>query len=83
MKEIERLTADRFKPTITDMWRSFCRHAVDVENEYMEKDGPLTWVCIGIQECSPSSMAGHSRIHPRTVPVALIQPFSIEHSLTC
>lgn len=23
------------------MWRRFCRHVVDVENEYIEKDGIL------------------------------------------
>ena len=38
MKEIERLTPDGFKHTTTDVWRQFCRHVVDVENEYVRKD---------------------------------------------
>ena len=24
---------------MTDMWRNFCRHVVDIENDYFEKDG--------------------------------------------
>ena len=39
MKETERLTVDGFKHTTTDMWRNVCRHVVDVENGYTEKDG--------------------------------------------
>ena len=39
LKEVSRLTADGFKHTTTDMWRNFCRHVVDVENRYIEKDG--------------------------------------------
>ena len=39
LKEIERLTPEGFTHTTTDMWRSFCRHVVDVENKYIEQDG--------------------------------------------
>lgn len=39
MTETKQLTIDRFKHTMTDMWRSFCRHLVEVENEYFETDG--------------------------------------------
>ena len=39
MTEIQRLTPERFTHTTTDMWRGFCRHVVDVENDYFEKDG--------------------------------------------
>ena len=37
--EVERLTPEGFKHTTTEMWRHFCRHVVDVENEYFEKNG--------------------------------------------
>ena len=37
--EVERLTPEGLKHTTTEMWRHFCRHVVDVENEYFEKDG--------------------------------------------
>ena len=39
LQEIERLTPDAFAHTTTDMWRNFCRHVVDVENDYIAKDG--------------------------------------------
>ena len=39
MTEIQRLTPEGFTHTTTDMWRGFCRHVVDVENDYFEKDG--------------------------------------------
>ena len=39
MAEIQRLTPQGFTHTTTDMWRGFCRHVVDVENNYFEKDG--------------------------------------------
>ncbi len=39
MTETKQLTIDGFKHTTTDMWRSFCRHVVDVENNYTAKDG--------------------------------------------
>ena len=39
MTEIQRLTPQGFTHTTTDMWRGFCRHVVDVENNYFEKDG--------------------------------------------
>ena len=39
LKDIEQLTADGFTHTTTDMWRGFCRHVVDIENNYFEKDG--------------------------------------------
>ena len=41
MTETKQLTIDGFRHTTTDMWRSFCRHVVDVENEYWEKDGVI------------------------------------------
>ena len=37
--EIQRLTTDRFTHTTADMWRRFCRHVVDIENDYIQKDG--------------------------------------------
>lgn len=39
LKEVETLTPDAFAHTTTDMWRNFCRHVVDVENDYISKDG--------------------------------------------
>ena len=39
LAEIERLTPDGFTHTTTDMWRNFCRHVVDIEHDYFEKDG--------------------------------------------
>ena len=38
MTETKQLTEDGFAHTTTDMWRSFCWHVVDVENEYFEND---------------------------------------------
>ena len=38
LAEVERLTPEGFKHT-TEMWRHFCRHVVDVENDYFAKDG--------------------------------------------
>lgn len=38
LKEVEGLAPDGFKYTTVDMWKGFCRHVVDVENEYIEKD---------------------------------------------
>ncbi len=40
LKVVERLVPECFQHT-TDMWRRFCRHVVDIENEYFEKDGLL------------------------------------------
>ena len=37
--EIQRLTTDGFTHTTADMWRRFCRHVVDIENDYIQKDG--------------------------------------------
>lgn len=39
MTETKQLTIDGFQHTTTDMWRKFCRHVVDIENDYFEKDG--------------------------------------------
>ena len=39
LKDIEQLTADGFTHTTTALWRGFCRHVVDIENNYFEKDG--------------------------------------------
>ena len=39
MGEVERLVPDSFEHTMSDMWRRFCRHVLDIENEYFEKDG--------------------------------------------
>ena len=41
LTEVYRLTYDGFKQVTTDMWRQFCRHALDVENDYFTKDGIL------------------------------------------
>jgi len=41
LKEIEELTPEGFRHTTKEMWRKFCRHVVDVENEYIKKDGIL------------------------------------------
>ena len=38
LAEIERLTPQGFEHTTTDMWRHFCRHVVDAENDYIKKD---------------------------------------------
>ena len=38
LSEIEQLTPDRVTYTTTDMWRNFCRHVVDIENDYFERD---------------------------------------------
>ena len=39
LREVKRLTPEGFAHTTVDMWRGFCRHVVDVENRYIEKDG--------------------------------------------
>ena len=39
MTEIQCLTPEGFTHTTTDMWRVFCSHVVDVENDYFVKDG--------------------------------------------
>ena len=39
MTEVRQLTNEGFQYTTTDMWRAFCRHVTDFENEYLEKDG--------------------------------------------
>lgn len=36
---IQTLTPEGFNHTTSDMWRGFCRHVVDIEKEYFEKDG--------------------------------------------
>ena len=41
LKDVERLVPLGFAHTTGDMWRKFCRHVVDVENAYIEKDGIL------------------------------------------
>ena len=41
LKEIQTLTPDGIQHTTVDMWRNFCRHVVDVENNYILKDGIL------------------------------------------
>ena len=41
LKEIQILTTDGIQHTTVDMWRNFCRHVVDVENNYIQKDGIL------------------------------------------
>ena len=33
------LTPEGFQHTTVDMWRKFCRHVVDIENNYFDKDG--------------------------------------------
>ena len=40
-KEIQQLTPEGIQHTTTEMWRAFCRHMVDIENEYFDKDGIL------------------------------------------
>ena len=37
-KEIQQLTPEGILHTTTDMWRSFCRQVVNVENKYFDKD---------------------------------------------
>lgn len=39
LKEIEQLTPKGFEHTTTDSWRAFCRHVVDIENQYFNRDG--------------------------------------------
>ena len=33
---IEQITSNTFTYTETDMWRNYCRHVMDVENDYFE-----------------------------------------------
>ena len=33
------LTPEGFQHTTVDMWKKFCRHVVDIENNYFDKDG--------------------------------------------
>ena len=39
LAEVEQLVPKGFEHTTTDMWRKFCKHVIDIENEYIEKDG--------------------------------------------
>ena len=39
LTEVQRLTPEGFQHTTADMWRKFCRHVVDIENDYFDKDG--------------------------------------------
>ena len=39
MTEVQCLTPEGCTHTTTDMWRVFCSHVVDVENDYFVKDG--------------------------------------------
>ena len=41
MTETKQLTLDGFKHTTADMWRNFCKHVVDIENEYIQTDGVM------------------------------------------
>ena len=41
LREVERLVPEGIEHTTMDMWRRFCRHVVDIENDYFEKDGIL------------------------------------------
>ena len=41
LTDAKQLTHDGFKEATADMWRLFCRHVVDIENNYIEKDGIL------------------------------------------
>ena len=34
-----RLTPEGFQHTMVDMWSKFCRHVVDIENDYFDEDG--------------------------------------------
>ena len=36
---VEQLAPKGFEHTMTDMWRKLCKHVIDIENEYIEKDG--------------------------------------------
>ena len=38
MAETKQLTLDGFKHTTADMWRNFCKHVVDIENEYIQNE---------------------------------------------
>ena len=40
-KEIQQLTPDGITHTTIDMWRAFCRHVIDIENNYFDKDRQL------------------------------------------
>ena len=39
--EAKRLTYEGFEQVTAEMWSHFCRHVVDIANEYLEKDGLL------------------------------------------
>ena len=39
LRGVERLVPDGFEHKTADMWRRLCRHVVDVENGYFDKDG--------------------------------------------
>ena len=39
LTEVQQLTLEGFQHTTVYMWRKFCRHVVDIENDYSDKDG--------------------------------------------
>ena len=39
LTEVQQLTNDAFKAMPADTWRHYCRHVIDVENNYFDKDG--------------------------------------------
>ena len=39
LTEVQRLTPEGFQHTTVYMWRKFCRHMVDIENDYFDNDG--------------------------------------------
>ena len=41
LTEITRLTHEGFRQATPDTWRHYCRHVVDIENDYILKDGIL------------------------------------------
>ena len=41
LTDAKQLTHEGFKEATPDMWRQSCRHVVNIENNYIEKDGTL------------------------------------------
>lgn len=39
LEEVQQLTPEGFTHKTMNMWRNSCRHVVDVENDYIKKDG--------------------------------------------
>ena len=41
LTEVQQLTQESLEHKTVDMWRKFCRHMGDIENDYFDKDGVI------------------------------------------